>query len=79
MISLHIKKISHHIIQFPKNLLKENTLSKLSKTFFIRRIFIVYIFLHRKEVIHPHVLVGIPCYDFTPVTCPTLTGPLLKG
>ena len=36
-------------------------------------------FLHRKEVIHPHVLVGIPCYDFTPVTCPTLTGPLLKG
>ena len=24
--------------------------------------------LRRKEVIHPHVLVGIPCYDFTPVT-----------
>jgi hypothetical protein len=35
--------------------------------------------LHRKEVIHPHVLVGIPCYDFTPVTCPTLTGPLPYG
>ena len=35
--------------------------------------------LHRKEVIHPHVLVGIPCYDFTPITCPTLNGPLLKG
>ena len=33
--------------------------------------------LHRKEVIHPHVLVGIPCYDFTPITCPTLNGPLL--
>jgi hypothetical protein len=33
--------------------------------------------LHRKEVIHPHVLVGMPCYDFTPVTDPTLTGPLL--
>ena len=36
-------------------------------------------YLHRKEVIHPHVLVGIPCYDFTPVTDPALTGPLLKG
>ena len=35
-------------------------------------------FLPRKEVIHPHVLVGIPCYDFTPVTCPTLGGPILK-
>ena len=40
--------------------------------------FLFYI-LHRKEVIHPHVLVGIPCYDFTPVTCPTLTGPLPYG
>ena len=39
----------------------------------------VFFFLHRKEVIHPHVLVGIPCYDFTPITCPTLNGPLLKG
>ena len=28
--------------------------------------------LRRKEVIHPHVLVGIPCYDFTPVIDPTL-------
>ena len=35
------------------------------------------IFLHRKEVIHPHLPVGIPCYDFTPITCPTLNGPLL--
>ena len=26
-----------------------------------------HFFLLRKEVIHPHVLVGIPCYDFTPV------------
>ena len=27
-------------------------------------------FLLRKEVIHPHVPVGIPCYDFTPVIGP---------
>ena len=43
------------------------------------RFFFLLDFLHRKEVIHPHVLVGIPCYDFTPVTCPTLTGPLPYG
>ena len=23
-------------------------------------------------MIHPHVLVGIPCYDLTPITSPTL-------
>ena len=43
-----------------------------------RLLAVVRFFLHRKEVIHPHVLVGIPCYDFTPITCPTLNGPLLK-
>ena len=25
-------------------------------------------------MIHPHVLVGIPCYDFTPIIYPTLDG-----
>ena len=29
-------------------------------------------FLLRKEVIHPHVPVGIPCYDLTPIISPTL-------
>ena len=43
------------------------------------RLFFYFNNLHRKEVIHPHVLVGIPCYDFTPVTCPTLGGPIPKG
>ena len=28
--------------------------------------------LPRKEVIHPHVLVRIPCYDFTPIANHTL-------
>ena len=36
-----------------------------------------YQFLPRKEVIHPHVPVGIPCYDFTPIIYPTLDGSLL--
>ena len=34
-------------------------------------------FLLRKEVIHPHVPVGIPCYDFTPIISPTLDSSLL--
>ena len=34
--------------------------------------------LLRKEVIHPHLPVVIPCYDFTPVACPTLIVPLRK-
>ena len=34
-------------------------------------------FLPRKEVIHPHVPVGIPCYDLTPITGPALDGSLL--
>ena len=31
----------------------------------------------RKEVIHPHLTVGIPCYDFTPIIYPTLGSSLL--
>ena len=32
----------------------------------------------RKEVIHPHLPVGIPCYDFTPVTGHSLVSSLPK-
>ena len=28
-------------------------------------------FLHRKEVIQPHLPIRLPCYDFTPVAYPT--------
>ena len=55
-----------------------NDLSKPSKTI-MNSYFYFNSKLLRKEVIHPHVPVGIPCYDFTPVTGPTLIGPLLKG
>ena len=37
------------------------------------------LFLLRKEVIHPHVPVGIPCYDLTPVIGPTFDGSLPFG
>ena len=35
-------------------------------------------FLLRKEVIHPHVPVGIPCYDLTPVISSTFDGSFLS-
>ena len=35
------------------------------------------IFLPRKEVIQPHVLVQLPCYDFTPITILTFISRLL--
>ncbi len=37
----------------------------------------IFSLLPRKEVIHPHVPVGIPCYDFTPIISPTLDSSLL--
>ena len=73
MTCFHVTTLS----SFQRTFLKEKSLSKLSKTFSIHSTFVRF-FLHRKEVIHPHVLVGIPCYDFTPITCPTLNGPLPK-
>ena len=37
-------------------------------------------FLLRKEAIHPHVPVGIPCYDLTPISGPALdASPLAVG
>ena len=41
--------------------------------------------LLRKEVIQPHLPVRLPCYDFVPITDPTLdsfpltVGPLVSG
>jgi hypothetical protein len=34
--------------------------------------FLLTFFFLLKEVIQPHVPVRLPCYDFTPVTSPTL-------
>ena len=40
-------------------------------------IFIAARFLHRKEVIQPHLPIRLPCYDFTPVANPTFGSALL--
>ena len=52
------------------------SLPKLNRKCPISLYFFLY-FLLRKEVIHPHVPVGIPCYDLTPVIGPTFDGSLL--
>ena len=36
-----------------------------------------YPFLHRKEVIQPHLPIRLPCYDLTPITEPTFDSCLL--
>ena len=52
------------------------SLPKLNRKCPISLYFFLY-FLLRKEVIHPHVPVGIPCYDFTPIISPTLDSSFL--
>ena len=34
-------------------------------------------FFLRKEVIQPHLPIRLPCYDFTPGTCPAFDGSFL--
>ena len=80
MISFPSKKdITSHYPVFKELAEREHSFKTKQNILFVAPFLFVYFFLHRKEVIHPHVLVGIPCYDFTPITCPTLNGPLLKG
>ena len=50
-------------------------LSKLNKVY--DKVQVSEIIL-RKEVIQPQVLLRLPCYDFTPIICPTLDGWLQK-
>ena len=37
----------------------------------------IIVFLHRKEVIQPHLPIRLPCYDFTPVINPTFDRALI--
>ena len=64
------KKRSHLLLFSFQRTSFEGFPSKLNRT-------LTSTFLLRKEVIHPHVPVGIPCYDFTPIISPTLDSSLL--
>ena len=41
--------------------------SKLDLTLDVRLTYFIQSFLHRKEVIQPHLPIRLPCYDFTPI------------
>jgi hypothetical protein len=38
-----------------------------------------YTLLPRKEVIHPQLPLRMPCYDFVPITSPTVIPDLTRG
>ena len=68
------------LFTFQRSLFERTNSFKTRYDFLIKPLsvlFNLFVFLLRKEVIHPHVPVGIPCYDLTPITCPTLDGSLL--
>ena len=50
-------------------------LSKLNK---VKANRVKFRYILRKEVIQPHLPIRLPCYDFTPIICPTLGGWLPK-
>ena len=54
--------------------------SHFTRAFFItteRREHLTHAAFSRKEVIQPHLPIRLPCYDFTPVTNPTVVTALL--
>jgi hypothetical protein len=53
--------------------LERNALSKLNKTE-ASTVKSSLVFFLRKEVIQPHLPIRLPCYDFTPIICPTFGG-----
>ena len=60
--------------------MREIALSKLNKQRSMHKLFCLAhrsSFILRKEVIQPHLPIRLPCYDFTPIICPTLGGWLL--
>ena len=58
---------------------KLNSLSKLNRKLLCQLLLLTKLLLLRKEVIHPHLPVGIPCYDLTPVIGPAFDGSLPEG
>src|SRR6185312_5351048 len=68
----------NYLVFKERNVLREIVLSKLNKQKAVN-----FLSVHedciilRKEVIQPHLPIRLPCYDFTPIICPTLGGWLL--
>ena len=73
-INIQFSKI---IFSFQKSYDSWKLNRNLTSVFLFRYATFRSVFLLRKEVIHPHVPVGIPCYDLTPIISPTLGARLL--
>ena len=74
VINIQFSKI---IFSFQKSYDSWKLNRNLTSIFLFRYATFRSVFLLRKEVIHPHVPVGIPCYDLTPIISPTLGARLL--
>ena len=57
-----------------EKLISQNQTSKMRQTICFLSVRTIFL---RKEVIQPHLPIRLPCYDFTPIICPTLGGWLL--
>ena len=58
-----------------QNIMREIALSKLNKQETVNFLSVQKdCIILRKEVIQPHLPIRLPCYDFTPIICPTLGG-----
>ena len=79
LYSRSFEKYNTHYLVFKELFLRNQMISQNQAKLVIKSDTGIIQILLRKEVIHPHVPVGIPCYDFTPVADPTFAGPLLKG
>src|SRR5213075_2654826 len=54
-----------------EKLISQNQTSKMRQTICFLSVRTIFL---RKEVIQPHLPIRLPCYDFTPIICPTLGG-----
>ncbi len=76
-----IRNASHYSCICSANLPKTSFVSLSCKAIHSDKSFLCSFFsafLHRKEVIQPHLPIRLPCYDFTPVTGFTFDGSFPK-
>ena len=78
-LTLHFHSSTTFLSTFQRSLLEKLLVSQncIRLSIFFHFVFSCLFILLRKEVIHPHLPVGIPCYDLTPIICPTLDGSFL--
>ena len=64
-------------LKIEQQVFSDNTLSSCFRLSISAYLVRVSYFLHRKEVIQPHLPIRLPCYDLTPIIEPTFGSVLL--